>query len=220
MKLITDDDAVDQAVRAICDLILHQFDNAREFVPAVEWAAYEIIDNILVHAETPAPGAMCAQYFPQRHRLDFAICDVGRGIKSTLGETRALSSHAEAIRVALERGVTRSQEVGQGNGMAGALEIVRQNRGHMRIWTGDALFRFADGVERGIDIIPLTPGTGVVFSLTPVARSICRAPGSRPATAGPSSTPRPSASVRAEFESLRSAATLGPARPPSAYGER
>lgn len=49
--------------------------------------------------------------------------------------------------------------------MAGALEIVRQNGGEMRVWTGDALYHFAGGAERDIEAIPLTPGTGVVFSL-------------------------------------------------------
>ena len=165
LRLISDGEAVFEAVNAICDLIAHQFDNAREFLPAAEWAANEIIDNILIHAESPAPGAVCAQYFPQRHRLDFAICDVGRGIKASLGTSHPVATHAEAIRTALQRGVTRDQEIGQGNGMAGALEIVRQNGGEMRVWTGDALYHFAGGAERDIEAIPLTPGTGVVFSL-------------------------------------------------------
>lgn len=165
LRLISDGKAVFEAVSAICDLILHQFDNAREFVPAVEWAANEIIDNVVIHAESPAPGAVCAQFFPQLHRLDFAICDVGRGIKATLGQSRPLADHAEAIRVALQRGVTRDDNVGAGNGMAGALEIVQRNGGDLRIWTGDALYQVERGREKGVKSIPLTPGTGVVFSL-------------------------------------------------------
>lgn len=165
LRLVRDGDAVFGAVNAICDLVLHQFDNAREFVPALEWAVNEIVDNILIHSETPVPGAVCAQYFPQRHRLDIAICDVGRGIKASLGQSRQLWSHGHAITTALERGVTRDPEVGQGNGMAGAMEIARQNGGGFEVWTGDVLFRLEHGEDKGFRQIPEVPGTGVVFSL-------------------------------------------------------
>ena len=36
----------------------------------MELAVNEIVDNILIHSETPVPGAVCAQYFPRMHRLD------------------------------------------------------------------------------------------------------------------------------------------------------
>jgi hypothetical protein len=50
------------AVRAaLCDLVVHHFDNAREFLPALEWAAYEIIDNVFNNAESPSPAAVFAQ---------------------------------------------------------------------------------------------------------------------------------------------------------------
>ena len=38
LRLIDGDDDVMSTVNAICDLVVHQFDNAREFIPAFEWA--------------------------------------------------------------------------------------------------------------------------------------------------------------------------------------
>ena len=165
LKLVEADADVFECVNAICDLVIHQFDNAGSFVPAMEWAVNEIVDNILIHSETPVPGAVCAQYFPKKRRLDIGICDLGRGIMASLATTRKLWSHGDAVTLALERGVTRDPEVGQGNGMAGALEIVRKNGGGLHVWTGDVVYRVEQGKELGFSRIPSLPGTGVKFSL-------------------------------------------------------
>lgn len=165
LKRIDSEDDVPGAVYAVCDLVAHRLDDARSFVPALEWALYEIMDNILIHAEAPVPGAVCAQYLSHQHRLDVAICDVGLGIKASLGTSRALDSHGQAVVMALERGVTRDLNVGQGNGLAGALEITRRNRGAFRLWSGDAVYRLERGEEAGLASIPEAPGTGVLFSL-------------------------------------------------------
>ncbi len=149
----------------ICDLVLHQFDDARTFLPALEWAANEIVDNVLLHADSPVPGAVCAQFFPKDRRLDVAISDVGRGILASLSESRRLWGHGDAITTALQRGVNRNPQIGQGNGMAGALEILRRNRGRFRVWSGDVIYRLDAGEERGFEAIPLVPGTGVLLSL-------------------------------------------------------
>ena len=117
LRRIASGDDVFGTVNAICDLVLHQFDNAPAFVGALEWAANEIIDNILIHSETTVSGAVCAQYFPNRHRLDVGIGDLGRGIKASLGTTRQIWSHGDAVTTALRRGVTRDPSVGMGNGI-------------------------------------------------------------------------------------------------------
>lgn len=153
------------AVNQICDLVLHLFDNAREFLPAMEWAINEVIDNIFLHSETPVPGAVCAQYFPQRNRLDIGICDMGRGIYASLSESQQLFSHGDAITKALERGVTRNREIGQGNGLAGALAISSVNQGSFQIWTGDACFELDDKGRQRFSPIPESTGTGILIRL-------------------------------------------------------
>ena len=165
LKQIATDEDVFQTVNAICDLVLHQFENAGDFIPAMEWAVNETIDNIVIHSETPVPGAVCAQYFPKKHRLDIGICDLGRGIKSSLGTTRKLRSHGDAITTALQRGVTRDKSVGQGNGLAGSLDIAKANEAGFQLWTGDVVYRLRRGAERGFAKIPALPGTGLMFSL-------------------------------------------------------
>lgn len=163
--LVANEDDVAGASNAICDLVLHQFDNAADFLPAMEWSVYEIVDNVRLHAQASVPGVVIAQYFPQRQRLDIAICDTGRGIMASLSEGDELWSHGDAVTTALQRGVTRDPEVGQGNGLAGSLQILRLNGGEFRLWTGDVDYCLKEGEENGFSELPEAPGTGVLLSL-------------------------------------------------------
>jgi hypothetical protein len=158
-------DSCKHAVDAVCDLVLHQFDNARDFLPALEWAVMEITDNILIHAQSRTPGILCAQYFPERQRLDVGLCDMGRGLMASLSETHAVRSHGDAVRKALQRGVTRDKVNCMGNGLAGTLEIAKVNGGSFQVWTGDVTFRIQDGRERGFVQHAAVPGTGLLLSL-------------------------------------------------------
>jgi hypothetical protein len=133
------------ASNAICDLVLHYFAGGRAFVPALEWAVYEVLDNVSVHASAVLPGLVCAQFHPNRHRLEVAIVDSGRGIRASLAEAHPVSDDADAIGKALQRGVTRDPEVGQGNGLAGTRQILEVNKGYFALWSGTAKFRMSLG---------------------------------------------------------------------------
>jgi hypothetical protein len=122
----------------------------------------EVIDNIRLHAEATAPGTVCAQFYPKRHRLDVAIVDQGRGIKRALEESYTLTDYREAISTALMRGVTRNPEVGQGNGLAGTHDIVELNGGELQIWTGDQSIALSTRDQKPIPSYLLAPG--LVFS--------------------------------------------------------
>lgn len=62
--LVKDGTDVFKAVNEIADLVLQQFDNAREFLPAFEWAVNEIVDNIFIHAHSKSPGVVLCPTFP------------------------------------------------------------------------------------------------------------------------------------------------------------
>lgn len=162
LLLVDDGTSIKTAVDAVCDLVLRNLDNAADFLPALEWAVNEMVDNIGLHADAAVPGAVCAQYYASRQQLEIGICDVGQGILNSLRQSHLLADHQEALRKALERGVTRSTATGMGNGLAGAHIISRTNLGHFELWSGDALYSLQGDRTRRI---PFVPGTGVFFSL-------------------------------------------------------
>ena len=141
LMLVNDGTDVFNAVSSIADIVLQQFDGVGAFLDAFEWSVNEIVDNVFIHAQSSTPGVVCAQLYPTKKRLDIAVCDSGVGIKETLSQSQDLKSHSEALEKALQRGVTRDVAVGQGNGMAGSMTILKKNGGKLLVWSGDALFR-------------------------------------------------------------------------------
>ena len=162
---VNDEDSVYLATNSICEIVLNQFDNARDFLPAMEWCVNEVIDNVRLHSDSKTPGSVCAQFYPLKNRLDIAIVDHGRGIKSSLGERLELTSHKDAISHSLKRGMTRNPDVGQGNGLTGTLEIVEHNDGILDIWTGDAELQVNGEKRKRYISIPYFTGTGVFLQL-------------------------------------------------------
>lgn len=162
VQLIEDERSVVTAVNAVCDMVLSQFDDVRGLLPALEWAVAEIVDNVRLHAASPSAGVLMAQYYEQTRHLYLAIVDRGVGIRQSLGASHPTATHAEAIRTAWRRGVTRDLAVGQGNGLAGARDIARVNGGQLELWTGDASVR-AGG--RRVVMLPYFQGTGVRLML-------------------------------------------------------
>jgi len=165
ISLIQDGDDVAKTVNLICELVIRQFKDGVKFVPAMEWAVNELIDNIVIHAESPVPGVVCAQSYPQLNQLSIAICDMGRGISGSLATTREIESDTYALEQALTRGVTRDPEVGQGNGMAGSLEICRANEGSLSLWSGGAMFNMLNGKENATNKIDRVQGTGLCLQM-------------------------------------------------------
>lgn len=165
IKLVDDSASCKLTVDAICDLVLHHFDNPHQFLPALEWAVNEVVDNILIHAAASVPGVVCAQVFPARERIEIGVCDMGRGLKASLNESMALRTDADAIAMAVRRGITRDPKVGMGNGLAGTVEIAGINGGRFELWSGNSTFCVDNGKETGFVSHPHLPGTGLCLSL-------------------------------------------------------
>lgn len=164
ITLVEDGDGVFEVVNSIADLVLQHFDAAPEFLPAFEWAVNEIVDNIFIHSQTKTPGIVCGQLFDKTGKLHIAICDQGIGIKKSLSSSYPMESDEAAITKALERGITRDPEVGQGNGMAGALEILTKNQGGFKVWSGDATFDLKRGPKNAFRHGAAIDGAGVSMS--------------------------------------------------------
>ena len=157
---IAGEDDVFDSVDAVLDLLMMHFDNARELLPAVEWALNELTDNIVIHSETPVPGFIFAQFYPQKDSLTVAIADAGRGLRDSLAEAHDVDSDRHALDLAMQRGVTRG--VGQGNGIAGSRQILGVNGGGFAIWSGTA-HHYRDDDHDFTSDIPALPGTGIAM---------------------------------------------------------
>ena len=64
---------------------------------------YEIFSNAVIHSETRLGIYACGQFFPNKHRLDFTIVDLGIGIRENVRRKAGLDLTAPlAIAWAME----------------------------------------------------------------------------------------------------------------------
>ncbi len=96
----------------------------RSHLKAIEWSLNEIIDNVLVHAHSPVGGVVQVTAIRNRKRVEFVVGDCGVGIAASLrGATANISSDVDALSKAIQEGVTRDRQIGQGNGLYGTYRI-------------------------------------------------------------------------------------------------
>ncbi len=139
-----------EIVNEAMEVALHQMAVERPYLAGLEWALNEITDNVLVHADAPEGGLVQVATFRDQGRIQFAVADGGRGIFQSMREGHPeLRSDREAIGEAMKQGVTRSADVGQGNGLAGALRIATYSGGSFSVASGSGELRVMrlDGAE-------------------------------------------------------------------------
>lgn len=109
-------------------------------IQGLEWCLNEVMDNVLQHAST-THGYMMAQIHSGSRHIAICIYDYGQGIYNSLRSSpHAPTNAVDAITVALEEGVTRDKEIGQGNGLWGLYNIVHSNSGQLNITSGPGFF--------------------------------------------------------------------------------
>ena len=108
----------------------------------LEWTLNEVADNVLNHAGG-APGWIQVAQQPKKGLIEIAVVDCGRGILSSLREGHPeLTTDIKALEKAVEKGVTRDTNIGQGNGLAGTLRIAIAAGGYANIYSGKGLLRY------------------------------------------------------------------------------
>lgn len=132
-----------QVVNAALDVIMRNMELQRDVLAGLEWAINEITDNVLNHATAPHGGFVQVSTFRDSHKIHFVVADAGRGIPESMREGfPRVGTDADALLEAVKQGVTRSPDVGQGNGLAGTLRIavglggslkLRSGRGELRV---------------------------------------------------------------------------------------
>lgn len=132
-----------RAVDASVETALGHLSLSRDFLAALEWVASEVTDNVLTHAGCVEGGIVQTTVCAESGRVEIAVADAGRGLLASLREGRPLETDAEAAALAVEPGVTRDPDAGQGQGLAGTLRIASLTGGAFEIASGTARLTMA-----------------------------------------------------------------------------
>jgi len=144
---------------------------------ALEYGMTELGRNVVQHAASPIGGVAIAQYFPEAHRIQIAICDCGIGVREALlPRYPEISGNLEALKLALLPHVSGAMPHGPyhssenaGLGLFISKEICWRSQGSFWIVSRDALIGVnhddASARERIYRTINPWPGTLVVMDL-------------------------------------------------------
>lgn len=130
-------------------------------IDSIMWCINEVMDNVMVHSGKDY-GFVMGQVHKQTRHISFCVYDNGQGIHNSLKNSiYAPKTAIEAIEMAIQERVTRDKAVGQGNGMWGLSEIVKNNSGRLSIVSGPGLFFRSNGnLETRNDLTFLSPANG------------------------------------------------------------
>ena len=133
-------DEIHSLVDAYLDAVSRAAECHAGVLQGLEWCLNEVMDNVLQHAATTHGYAMGQVHQGSQH-VAICIYDYGQGLYNSLRNTPYNPANAvDAITIAMQEGVTRDKNVGQGNGMWGLHNIVRANSGFLNITSGPGFF--------------------------------------------------------------------------------
>lgn len=122
------------------DSLLSSFvDFDRQAFSAVEWAINEIMDNVLLHSESPIGGIVqLTTYDIFKKRIEIIVADAGVTIPAKLFDSTDpdRDTPAKTLKEAIREGVKSGD--GQGNGLFGADMICYKSKGSFIIDSGSA----------------------------------------------------------------------------------
>ena len=122
------------------------------FKEAFGWCLSEVMDNVLQHSQAKqgetAVGYMMVQYAHAERLLKCCVFDLGIGLyESFKGSKYNPSTPIDAVALAVQPNVTSGN--GQGNGLYGLRELVKQSEhGRLEIKSSGARYLLENGVER------------------------------------------------------------------------
>jgi anti-sigma regulatory factor (Ser/Thr protein kinase)/anti-anti-sigma regulatory factor len=159
---------------ALLDVLVSQQRLAAQVPEAINWAIWEVMDNVLNHAEVDY-GWVQVSTFREKKHINILVVDAGVGIRASLGTRYPNLSEQESIRRAIERGETRDPQNFFGYGLHGCREIAIQTGGQMILVSGGTKFvqssrqRSAKGLPKAgppRSYLPFTaPHAGTVVEL-------------------------------------------------------
>lgn len=105
---------MNQLVSNIVSLVLKRTEVDRSTLHTVEWSLYELMENVISHAESEVGGFVQATAF--ENRVEFIVADAGIGIPRSLG----IRDDEQALLLSIAEGHTRDSNSNAGNGLFGS----------------------------------------------------------------------------------------------------
>lgn len=143
-------------VNAYADEIAASISGSSGLIEGIEWSLNEAMDNVLQHSGSGV-GYIMGVLHKTTNYIMFSLFDNGQGIYNSLRNSEYHPRNAiDAISLSIQEGKTRDHSIGQGNGLWGLYNIVRNNKGRLSINShGSSLVLYDNGKLKKFEDLPL-----------------------------------------------------------------
>jgi anti-sigma regulatory factor (Ser/Thr protein kinase) len=120
----------------------------------IKYIFSEMVRNVIEHSDSPVGAIVCAQYYRETKRIAIGIADSGRGVLSSMIRHHRVRTSQEAIRLALQPGITgTTNRIGgtafnAGAGLFFTKSIATLSRNRFFLYSGDSMFRLMKTRQR------------------------------------------------------------------------
>lgn len=126
----------------------------------------EIMGNVFHHADADEGALICAQTYPLRNAIEFAVADTGRGVAASLAGNPAHADirnlPVQALERAMQPRATGRPASNSGWGLKWAAGAIERNGGEMLLYSGPAVYRVTSEGGQAASA-PNWPGTLVAM---------------------------------------------------------
>ena len=113
----------------VMNLVFGNLEVTKNNIKVVEWSLWEIMDNVLNHAESSVGGFVQATAFLEKNKVEFVVADAGMGIPVSMNE----QDNSKALRDAVSEGITKDKNNNAGNGLYGSCQAAVISEGQFEI---------------------------------------------------------------------------------------
>lgn len=143
LQVIKDSNQLDKFITEMVPL-LH---SEAEKVEPIRYVVFELVRNVLEHANSDEGAIICAQYYPRSNTIRIGVVDNGMGIKKSIGHSYTTPTDLKAIELALTPGITgTTRKIGGTEENAGAglffiKSLAKVNRDFFMLYSGNGMYK-------------------------------------------------------------------------------
>jgi anti-sigma regulatory factor (Ser/Thr protein kinase) len=125
-----------------------------EQAKTIGYIVSELVRNVIEHAASEKGALLCAQYYKKSNSIRVGITDAGVGIKTTINQSYAAKTDLEAIKLALQPGITGTTrreggtEQNAGAGLFFIKSIASVNRDFFVVYSGRGFYKLLKKISR------------------------------------------------------------------------
>ncbi len=159
-------EGIDAFVTASVRAVMQKTRCATDVLRSFEWSLSEVVGNVFTHSESIIGGLAQTLMLPESRVILFSVVDGGIGLRQSLSRRyKGVEDDLAAIRLAIQKGVTRDTNAGQGWGLFGTSRIASASGGFLSIWSGRGKLVIDQSGRAEYYAVPHFHGTAVNFLL-------------------------------------------------------